>query len=56
MLSLLGILLVGGGIFTTLVMMRRSEGGAYGTPLFGLAMMVTAVGTIILVASLLVVN
>ena len=56
MLSLLGILLVGGGIITTLVMMRRSEGGAYGTPLFGLAMMVTAVGTIILVASLLVVN
>ena len=56
MLSLLGILLVGGGVVTTMVMMRRSKGGAYGTPQFGLAMLVTAVGTIILVASLLVVN
>lgn len=56
MLSVFGVLLIGGGIITTLVMMRRSDGGAYGTPLFGLAMVVTALGTIILVASLLVVK
>ena len=56
MWSLLGVLLIGGGIITTLVLMRRSDASAYATPRFGLAMMVTAVGTIILVASLLVVK